>query len=102
MSIHCSTHPQACRNGFAEIVTTLLYAGADVNVRSALGVTPLLQATQAGRSRIVREILDNGRGVDINYGVYARTRTHARTRPRGWLPAGVGSGVGVCVGREGS
>eukprot|EP00750_Incisomonas_marina_P031580 INCI8242.2.p1 GENE.INCI8242.2~~INCI8242.2.p1 ORF type:complete len:1210 (-),score=258.10 INCI8242.2:56-3685(-) len=59
----------ACRNGFAEIVTTLLYAGADANVQSALGVTPLLQATQAGRSRIVREILVNGLGVDINYAI---------------------------------
>lgn len=38
-------------------------------MQSALGVTPLLQATQAGRSRIVREILVNGLGVDINYAI---------------------------------
>lgn len=60
--------PQACRNGFAEIVTTLLYAGADANTQSALGVTPLLQAAQAGRARIVRELLENGIDVDIDYG----------------------------------
>jgi hypothetical protein len=56
------------RTGFTEVASQLLFAGADANAKSSTGVTALLQATQSGRPRIVREILETGIDVDINYG----------------------------------
>jgi ankyrin repeat protein len=54
----------ACAAGNDKIVLELLHSGADVNMRSSNGLTPLMYAAQNGDSKCVDLFLDAG--ADIN------------------------------------
>ena len=52
--------------GHCPTVTLLLARGADCNVASTSGVTPLMSAARAGHHDVVETLL--GHGVDVNVG----------------------------------
>ena len=56
----------ACENGNAELVSTLLRAGADINKSDSYGTTPLMAACRKGHSVLVSNLLSAG--ADANQG----------------------------------
>ena len=55
---------EAARKGCVEIVARLLDRGASIEVRNAIGNTPLAVAAAAGRRRVVALLLDRGADID--------------------------------------
>ena len=78
-------HP-ACGQGDAAVVSLLLAAGADVDVRDYHGATPLHDACRSGRPVIVSLLLAAGADVDV--------RTRCGTTP---LHSACGSGHAAVV-----
>jgi len=54
----------ACRNGFEEIVITLLQNEAAVNQANRFGSTALMWAASRGHSNICKILIDNGAEVN--------------------------------------
>ncbi|MFO7870498.1 MAG: ankyrin repeat domain-containing protein [Kiritimatiellia bacterium] len=55
----------ACVKGKLELAGELLKEGADVNILSQSGVTPLHRAAQYGNTETVRFLIDNGADPSI-------------------------------------
>jgi ankyrin repeat protein len=66
--------------GDATAVQLFLTAGMDPDVKDNEGVTPLIAAAGAGRSEVVKLLLD--KGADLNYQNQERVITKGRKRPR--------------------
>jgi uncharacterized protein len=76
----------AAAEGHADVVQTLISAGADVNRRLPSGFTPLLFAVREGRLNVVRVLLEAG--VDVNGAIPAdgpRRRAYGGPLPRAGL-----------------
>ena len=52
-------------NGFTEIVTLLLQAGADVNLINDCGRTALHHATMGGEYEIINQVIQAGVNMDV-------------------------------------
>jgi ankyrin repeat protein len=55
----------AVESGDIELMRQLLQQGADVNVRTETGRTPLMRAAQYKRSQMLRFLIDNGADVNL-------------------------------------
>jgi ankyrin repeat protein len=66
--------------GDATAVQLFLTAGMDPNVKDNEGVTPLIAAAGAGRSEVVKLLLD--KGADLTYQNQERVITKGRKRPK--------------------
>ncbi len=71
---------RASSAGHADVVTLLLGAGADVNLVSADGRTPLSIATRWGYSTVVKVLLDAGAAVNATNSVSVQSKSFFKAR----------------------
>ena len=60
----------AAAEGHADVVQTLIDAGADIRYRLRSGFTPMLFAVREGRTDVVHAFLDAG--IDVNETLYRK------------------------------
>ena len=90
----------AVQRGFIPIVEALLDAGADINVKTSKGMTPLYIAAEVNSVEAVKTLIE--RGCDINMQAYCRTpplgiACHENNKEAAQILLEAGADINICT-----